>query len=254
MIDVHCHLDDEAFKHDLDEVIMRAKNNGIKAIITSAINPHNIEYSLHIVRKFKDYVFLSVGLDPVVLDDEVFNEVYEWVKRNINMIVGIGEVGLDYYYIRDHNERSKQRDIFIKWIELARTTGKPLIVHSRSAGKYAIQVILEQGYYNVVMHAYDGSVGYAMEAAKKGIYFSIPPSVWFSQQKQKLVKRLPLEALLLESDAPVLAPFRDQRNEPANIVYAAKKIAELKGTTIDKVVDVTMSNTLEIFKDLKIRV
>jgi len=253
VIDVHCHLDEHVFRQDLDKVIERARRVGVKAIITSTINPKNIEYSLHIVNKYKNYIYLSVGLDPLILDDNIFSEVYEWIKGNANLIVGIGEVGLDYYYIRDHSERAKQRNMFIEWIELARELNKPLIVHSRSAGKYAIQIIMEQEYYNVIMHAYDGSVGYAMEAAKRGVFFSIPPSVVFSQQKQKLVKRLPLESLLLESDAPVLAPFRNQRNEPANIIYTVRKIAELKNTTIDKVIEVTTANTLRIFKDIDIQ-
>lgn len=253
MIDVHCHLDEHVFKQDLDKVIERARRVGVKAIITSTINPKNIEYSLHIVNKYKDYIYLSVGLDPLILDDNVFSKVYEWIKGNTNLIVGIGEVGLDYYYIRDHSERVKQRNMFIKWIRLAKELNKPLIVHSRSAGKYSIQIIMEQEYYNVVMHAYDGSVGYAMEAAKRGVLFSIPPSVVFSQQKQKLVKRLPLESLLLESDAPVLSPFKNQRNEPANIIYTVKKIAELKNTTVSKVIEVTTTNTLKIFKNINIK-
>jgi len=251
MIDIHCHLQDEVFDNDRDEVVGRARKAGVKYIITSAINPEEVGKALEIVRKYEGYVKLTIGHNPTLVSRDVFEEQIRYVMRNINVIVGVGEVGLDYWYIRDHELRELQKKLFIEWIEIVKTYDLPLVIHSRSAGKYAIKVLLENKFYNAVMHAYDGLVGYAMEAAKYGIKFSIPPSITYSLQKQKLVKKLSLENLLLESDSPVLPPIKGERNEPANIVYSAKKIAEIKNVGFEKVVEVTTENTLDVFKRLR---
>ena len=250
MIDVHAHLEDEAFNHDIGDVIERARKANVKAIVTSPICPEDVEKAFNIASRFKNYVYVSLGFDPVILDYDKFNVQLEYFKKYKDRIVALGEVGLDYYYVRDHDSRSVQERIFREWIRIARDYNLPLVVHSRSAGKYAIQIILDEGYYNVNMHAYDGSVGWALEACKKGIMFSIPPSVWFSQQKQKLTKYLPLDCLILESDAPVLSPFKGERNEPAYIVYAAKKIAEIKKVSFEDVVKITYRNTLKLIPKL----
>lgn len=248
-IDVHAHLEDEVFNGDLDEVIRRAKNAGVKAVITSPITPSDVGKALKIVGRYRGFVFLSIGLDPTILDSDVFEEQVVRVRRLSHEIVGLGEVGLDYYYVRGE-DRSVQERIFREWIRIARDYNLPLIVHSRSAGKYAIRILIDEGYSNVVMHAYDGSVGWALEAAKRGFKFSIPPSVWFSVQKQKIVKKLPLESLLLESDSPVLSPIKGERNEPKNLVYAVRKISEIKRLGEDRVVEETLNSTLNVFPRL----
>jgi Mg-dependent DNase len=123
----------------------------------------------------------------------------------------------------------------------------PIVVHSRSAGKYAIKILTEEGAKRVIMHAFDGSVGYAIEGVKKGFYFSIPPSIVRSEQKQKMAKHLPLDKILLESDAPVLGPTKDIINTPSNIVISAAKIAEIKKIPINEVINATTKNAQEIF-------
>lgn len=251
LIDVHAHLEDELFDKDLEQVVIRAKKAGVQAIVTSPIVLEDVEKAENIVEKYKGYVFLSIGLDPAITDLEVFEEQARRVKEKIGEIVALGEVGLDYYYVRG-DERRVQRRIFKEWIKIARDYKLPLIVHSRSAGKYAVKMLLEEEYYDVIMHAYDGSVGWALEAVKKGVKFSIPPSVWFSIQKQKLVKKLPLESIVLESDSPVLSPIRGERNEPANLTYTVKKIAELKGVGEDRVVEETLRSTLEVLPRISI--
>lgn len=252
MIDVHCHLQDPAFDNDLNDVIGRARKGNIKAIITSVINPKELEKALSITKKYENYVFLTIGHNPVLINREVFDVQLSNVEKYSGLIVGIGEVGLDYWYVKNHREREIQRENFSNWIDIAKKLGFPLIVHSRSAGKYAIQILLKKRFYNVIMHAYDGSVGWAIEAAKYGVMFSIPPSIMYSVQKQKLVKRIPLENILLETDSPVLAPIKGERNEPANIIYSAKKIAEIKNISLNKVIEVTTENTLMVFKRLKL--
>ncbi|RLE51055.1 MAG: hypothetical protein DRJ33_06580, partial [Candidatus Methanomethylicota archaeon] len=114
--------------------------------------------------------------------------------------------------------------------------------------KYALDVLYGESADLILMHAFDGSANYAVNAAKRGYFFSIPTSVWFSQQKQKLVKRLPLENLLVETDAPVLSPVKNARNEPANLHYAIRKIAEIKRVSLEKVAEVTYENAKNLFR------
>ena len=247
-IDVHCHLNDEDFSEDREEVIKRAKAVGVKAIIDSSIDFASGLLSLQLQNKYKGFVFSSLGLDPSIMNEGEFKRVLELIEQNKDSIVGIGEVGLDFYRIRDEKEQAKQRERFRKFINLAKKLNKPLIVHSRSAGKYAIQVLIEAPPPNVLMHAFDGKVGWAEKGVEAGFYFSIPTSVWHSEQKMRLVAVLPIERMLLETDSPVLGPRRGERNEPANLHFAAKKIAEIKGMPIEEVKNHTTQNAIRFFE------
>jgi TatD DNase family protein len=135
-------------------------------------------------------------------------------------------------------ERERQVKIFRFWVKVASELKLPLVVHSRSAGKYAIEVLSEEGYDRVLMHAFDGSSGWALKGVSRGFMFSIPPSVMRSQQKVKLVKSIPLEHLMIESDAPVLGPELGKRNEPSNVVVSATKIAEIKRIDLNETCEV----------------
>ena len=250
-IDVHCHLNGEDFSEDREEVIKRAKAVGVIAIIDSSIDFASGLLSLQLQNKYKGLVFSSLGLDPSIMDEGEFKRILELIEQNRDSIVGIGEVGLDFYRIRDKKEQVKQREHFRKFITLANKLKKPLIVHSRSASKYAIQVLIETPPPKVLMHAFDGTVGWAAKGVEAGFYFSIPTSVWYSKQKMKLVAVLPIERILLETDSPVLGPKRGERNEPANLRFAAKKIAEIKGMSIEQVEYHTTQNAIKFF-DLNI--
>jgi len=130
---------------------------------------------------------------------------------------------------------------------LATEARLPLTVHSRSAGREALRTISSSGLRKVLMHAYDGKVGDALEAAEMGILFSIPASIVHSEQKQKLARRLPMESLVLETDAPVLSPSKGQRNEPSNLTYSALEIARLKRLDVEAVAEITSKNAGRLF-------
>jgi len=247
MIDVHCHLDAEEFSNDLDLVIQRAKESGVRAIVTSAIDNRSIMVSEVLIVKYRGYVHRTVGLDYTVLDESLLDNIFSYIEKNRSTIVGIGEVGLDYYVFEDDLKRKIQQEFFVRWIDFSKELDLPLVVHSRSAGKYALEYLVRNNAERVIMHAFDGKASYAKNVISKGYFFSIPPSIVRSEQKQKLVKALPLELLLLESDAPVLAPIKDVRNEPANIRVSAEWIARLKNVSIDKVIEVTSESSKRIF-------
>ncbi len=239
LIDVHAHLTDPAFS-DLPEVIKRAKAAGVAAVVTSITDPADLPKAKSIIEQYCGYVYLTVGLDPALLSEEKLSAFRSALKAS--PIVGVGEVGLDHFYVRDASLREIQERHFRECIRIAISMDKPLVIHSRSAGRKALEVLYSEGAERVLMHAFDGKAGDALAAAKKGYFFSIPTSVVHSDQKQKLARLLPIESLMLETDSPVLSPARGERNEPANLIHSARKVAEIKRIPLEKVVEATSAN------------
>jgi len=245
LIDVHAHLTDPSFQ-DLPEVLRRARAAGVKKIIVSITDPAEFGRAREILSMAPGYLHLTVGFDPTDLSEERYTQFKELV--GLGGIVGVGEVGLDHFYARDHSQRALQEAFFRSSIRLAIERDLPLVVHSRSAGHDALEVLYSEGAERVLMHAFDGKSGDALAAAKRGFFFSIPTSVIHSEQKQKLARLVPLESLMLETDSPVLAPVHGERNEPANLILGARKIAEIKHVKVEEVVSVTVANAERFFR------
>jgi TatD DNase family protein len=173
--------------------------------------------------------------------DEDRDAVLERARQaGIGAIIAVGE---------NLTDARKNLELFI---ELSKELNRPLNIHSRSAGRHAIALLLENNAARVQMHAFDGKAGAALPAVEAGYFFSIPPSVVRSRQKQKLVKRLPLSCLLIETDSPVLGPTPDERNEPANIRQSIKAIAELKDVSEEEVIVAVCENTERLYGNLKV--
>lgn len=175
----------------------------------------------------------------------------DFIRENKSRIVAIGEVGLDYWIVKEDSKKALQREILKIFIELSKALNLPLNIHSRSAGRHAITLLLENNAARVQMHAFDGKAAAALPAVEAGYFFSIPPSVIRSRQKQKLVKRLPLSCLLIETDSPVLGPVPNERNEPANIGQSVKAIAELKDVPEEEVIAAVSENTERLYGPLE---
>jgi len=223
-------------------VVEEARRAGVAALITSGIGYDDCLRVLSI--SDNTYIYPTLGIEPYDLNG--YEMVLDLIAKNRDRVVGVGEVGLDYY-IGARDTRETQRRVFGEFIELAKSLDKPLVIHSRSAGKYALEVLFEHGAEAVVMHAFDGAASEAEKGAARGYYFSVPPSVVRSEQKQKMVRRLKLENLLLESDAPVLGPERGVVNKPSNIKISAEAIARIKNITVEKVVEKTSENAKFLF-------
>lgn len=247
LVDVHCHLGDKLFVSDIDDVLRKAKTHGVAAIISSSVTPEESGRSLSISSQHPGYVYVSLGSDPSRLDGTDIERTRRAVAELKRRVVGIGEVGLDYYWVRESAQRLRQAELFKEWIRLADELGLPLTVHSRSAGRECLQILASSEASNVLMHAYDGKVGHAMEASEAGIFFSIPTSIVYSEQKQKLARRVPIENLLLETDSPALTPSRGERNEPANLIYAARAVAGFKRLDLEVVAELTTRHAMEFF-------
>ncbi len=246
LTDVHAHICDPVFDPDRGEVIRRAGDAGISSIIAVSETPADAQKNLALAEEYHE-ILPAAGLYPTILDFDQAELTVNLIRRNHHRLTAIGEVGLDYWKVGDEEDRIIQREIFSSFIELGREFDLPLNIHSRSAGHYVIEMLLEAGVKRALLHAFDGRASASLPAVEAGYYFSIPPSVVRSRQKQKLVKKLPLSAILLETDSPVLGPVPNQRNEPANLIIALKAVAELKNLTERVVREAVIDNFNRLF-------
>lgn len=250
MIDTHTHLCDPTFRTDRGLVLAHARSVGVTRVISVSETIEDVGLNLKLATVHPE-LFPAAGLYPANLDMKAARSILSLIDREHEKLVAIGEVGLDYWVVKEEAEREIQREIFSLFIQSSIETELPLNIHSRSAGKVVIDLLLEKGAKQVQLHAFDGKASSALPAAEAGYYFSIPASIVRSRQKQKLVKQLPLSALLLETDSPVLGPDPDGRNVPANLIVALDAVAEIKGEDREKVREAVTENTLKLYPKLK---
>jgi TatD DNase family protein len=244
LIDVHAHLDFSQFDEDREKVIEKARKENIK-IITSGMGPKSIKKTIAMIEKY-DNLFATFGSLPEELNQDVIEETINLIKKNRDKIVGIGEVGLDYYWMKDKSKRKVEIENFHKFIELANELSLPLVIHSRDAEQEVIRIIKEKD-INALLHCFSGSVEQAENAVSFGCLISIPTNIIYSKQKQILAKKIPLESIVLESDAPFLSPIPKTRNVPVNIKLSVEKIAEIKNVDLERVGKITTRNAIEFF-------
>ena len=247
LVDIHCHLTMKHFKNDLDQVILRAKEKGLLLIVTSSISPADFFSSLKIVNKYKNYVYVTLGLHPPGVTEETFKQTIKLIEKYKNNILGIGEVGLDFYHVKSESLRRLQQKTFREFIRLSKRLEIPLVIHSRNAMQLTLNILREEEASNVILHCFSGSTKEAKVAVEEGWLISIPTAVANRPLYQSIAKFVPLRNMVLETDSPFLSPFKGQRNEPANVYYAAVKVAEIKGETLEKVAETTTRNALRFF-------
>lgn len=246
-IDTHSHLFGEYYDN-IDEIINKCKDRGIKRIIVSGVDMKSNLEVLELVNKY-DIVYGSIGFHPTELDKFSFSDL-EWLEEHIsdNKIVAIGEIGLDYHY--DNTDKVKQIDILKRQFDIAKKYSKPIIFHSRDAIGDTYN-ILKDYKLNGSIHCYSGSVEMAREFTKLGYMIGVGGVVTYKNSKvlKDVVKDTELSYILLETDAPYLSPepYRGSKNDSSNILEIAKVIAELKGISIDDVSRVTSDNAERLF-------
>jgi len=260
LVDVHAHLDHTRFKDDLDEVISRARKGGVKAIITAGVNSSTNRISLKLAEKY-NVVKASLGIYPIdALDvdgepEEVglardrepvdVDKELEWIRKNRNRCIAIGEVGLDYKLINGKEEEQKKN--FQKIIQTAEKINKPIIVHSRKAEADAVEMLESSRIKKVVMHCFSGKKSLIKRAADNGWGFSVPPVITRLQHFQMLVEMVNLSQLLTETDSPWLSPYRGERNEPLFVKETIKKIADIKRMDKEEVANNIYMNYTNVF-------
>jgi len=246
LFDTHAHLEVPDFAGDLPEVLARAEAAGVCGILAVGETLDEAEHTLALAERHP-LVKPAAGLYPTVLDLDAAEGAVEFIRRHAARLVAIGEVGLDHWVVKEEPKWKLQEEILGKFVALSNDLQLPLNVHSRSAGRRCLAFLRERGARRVLLHAFDGKTGTAAEGVEAGFFFSIPPSVVRSVQKQKLVRSLPLECLLLETDSPVLGPDPGVRNEPMNVTIACRAVADLKGVPPEDVARITTENARRLF-------
>ncbi len=247
-VDVHCHLDQ--FKdEEIREIIKESEERRVKVIINNGVDKETNRKTLELSRKFK-IVKAALGLHPEFIErfsDEYIKDELEFIRKNKSKIIAVGEVGLDFYWIKDEALRKKQESMFREFIQISKEINKPLIVHSRGAERKAIEILKEEKAESVVMHSFGGKLK-LLKGIDEMWMFSIPPIIVRSSHFQELVKRLPLNKLLTETDSPFLGPFRGEKNKPYNVALTVNEIAKLKGLNAKEVENNLFMNYLKMFR------
>ncbi|MBN2242436.1 MAG: TatD family hydrolase, partial [Acidobacteria bacterium] len=246
LTDTHAHLCDPVFDPDRLLVLERARRAGVSRIIAVSENLADAEKNLALADK-NPMIRPAAGLYPTNLDLAQASEMVDFIRIHADRLSAIGEVGLDYWKVQEESGREMQREIFRGFIDLSLELGIPLNVHSRSAGRHAVEFLLRHSAAKVQLHAFDGKTASALPALEAGYFFSIPPSIVRSGQKRKLASKLPLSNILIETDSPVLGPVSGDRNEPANAWIAVKTIAELKGLPEEAVAEAVGENAFRLY-------
>lgn len=250
LIDSHAHLEMEQFDNDRQEVIERACLAGVEYVITVGTNPAFGEKAISIAKQYKN-IFVSLGIHPheaATADDKSLAQMAELACQP--EVVAYGEIGLDFF--RNLSPREKQIEVFSRQLEIARDLSLPVVIHDRDAHEQVLQLVRSSGVQRGVFHCFSGDYALAQKCLDLGFYLSIPGTVTFDKAVKisDVVKKVPLEFLLLETDCPFLAPvpYRGRRNEPSFIIHTAKKVAQIKSLRWEDVADTTTRNALNLFR------
>jgi TatD DNase family protein len=250
MIDTHCHLD----INDYDNVDKIIDNMNGNIMIASGCNMQTNKRVIELVNKYNN-IYGTIGIHPEEISSTV-EEDLDFIKSNLNnpKIVGVGEIGLDYYW--NKNNKEQQVEVFIKQIEIAKQYNKPIVIHSREATEETYNILRDNlGSLKATLHCYSSTLDMAKRFLKLGVNFGIGGVLTFknSSKLQEVVKGLDLKHFMLETDSPYLTPepYRGQKNEPHNVIFVAKKIAEIKNVSLEKVLEITTQNAINQF-DLKL--
>ena len=252
LIDSHAHLDGEKFADDRAAVVERALAAGVVKIITMGDSLESSARSVALTEEF-DPVYAAVGIHPEEaqpMTTATDDRLAAWAAQE--KVVAIGEIGLDYYWKKDEEKRALQRAIFVRQLDLARQLGLPVCIHDREAHGDMMKILKAEGRgLRGVLHCYSGSWEMAAELLKGDWYFGIDGPLTYKNAAKlpEIVQRLPAERILVETDSPYLSPmpFRGKRNEPAHVLYVAKKAAELRGESLEAFARATRENTRDLY-------
>jgi len=254
MIDVHCHLEQKDYDEDRDEIIEKCKKE-LKAVITSCAHPKDFNLTMDMVNRYRNFVFASCGIHPEYIKEVSEKEIEEFIekiKQNKDNLVAIGECGLDFFWVREPEWQQKQKDLFIRLIELSKELKKPLVIHSREAYEETLRILEQEDVREVDMHMF-GYHHLTNRIVNNGWFISINTIILRSKSHKKIARDCPIERLMLETDAPWLSPKKllegiDEKNDPTSIKLVAEKIAEVKKIDFDEVWKKCGENAIKFFK------
>lgn len=251
LFDTHAHLNATQFNEDVEQVIERARAEGVSHIVVVGFDRPTIERAMELAEQYS-FIYAAVGwhpVDAVHMTDEDLSMIERLAAHP--KVVALGEMGLDYYW--DQSPKDIQKEVFRKQIRLAKKVKLPIIIHNRDATADIVDILREEnaGEVGGVMHCFSGSIEVARQCMDMNFYISFGGPVTFKNAKKpkEVAKEIPLDRLLIETDCPYLTPhpFRGKRNEPSYVKYVAEAIAELKGLSFEEVAQKTSDNAKRLF-------
>lgn len=255
LFDSHCHLNDEKFNEDRDDIIKKNYESGVTNTVTVGYDIESSKKAIDIAEKYK-FIYATVGISP---NDIPQNEKELWkqleeikeIAKSSKKIVAIGEIGLDYYWNTDNKDI--QKSAFEKQIELANELDLPIVIHTRDAVNDTIQILKDNYVKNKgIFHCCPQNRELIKEGIKCGFYISFAGPITFKSSKnaEEMINLVPNDKILIETDSPYLAPepVRGTRNNPLNVQFIAKKIAESKGVSVEQIENITEENAKTVFK------
>ena len=247
IIDTHTHLDNIKFIDDVDEVIKRAIDNNVKKFIIPAADPKDLPRAIELSEKY-DEIYFAVGVHPVDIDKYEDRLLIDYI--NHPKCVAVGEIGLDYHWVKEKEKQLKQQDFFKRQIEIALKYDKPIIVHVREATEDSYKIVEKYPEVKGVFHCYNAA--HQLLDFSDRFYYGIGGVITFKNAR-KLVEvfpKIPKDRVIIETDAPYLTPhpFRGKRNEPMYTIYVRDKIAELWGIEKEEVEKITTENAKRLFE------
>ncbi|XYQ02298.1 TatD family hydrolase [Bacillus safensis] len=252
LFDTHAHLNAEQYNEDLEQVIERAKSEKVEKIVVVGFDRPTITRAMELIEEY-DFIYAAIGWHPVDAID-MTDEDLAWIKdlSQHEKVVAIGEMGLDYYW--DKSPKDVQKEVFRRQIALAKEVKLPIVIHNRDATEDVVTILKEEGAAEVggIMHCFTGSLETAKACMEMNFYISFGGPVTFKNAKKPkgVVKEIPSDKLLIETDCPYLTPvpFRGKRNEPSYVKYIAEQIAELREISFEELAELTTKNAKKVFR------
>ncbi len=248
MIDSHCHLEQESYQNDLSDVIDACKKDGLKAVVSVCAEPKDWDRSVEIRKQFPDYIFLCASIHPEFIKEIAPKQIDEYfgkLKENRENLVAIGETGLDYFWVKEEEWREKQKELFIQHIELSKELKLPLVVHTRNAGEDVLKILEQEDAKQVLLHMW-GFKDLVSRVIENNYSITVGPIIATSKNHKKIVRDMPIENILLETDSPWFG--NGSRGLPTNIKVPCEKISEVKKLTFEEVWNQTGNNAIKFFK------
>ena len=271
LTDTHCHLDFNKFDEDREAVIQRARESGVTRILIPALELESSKAVIQLANS-NPSLFAAIGFHPTDLDgwDDTAIENLRQLANSAKKVIAIGEIGLDYYWIKESKKQEQQREVLQQQLKLAQDVNLPVIIHMREEndawfGQASIDLLeILTKWQNLlrdqkhplakkpgVLHSYNGNLETAHKAIEHNFYIGVTGPVTYknAEEKRQIIRQIPLERLLIETDAPFLTPVphRGKRNEPAFVSHIADKIAEIHMTTREQVAEITSDNAKNLF-------
>ena len=247
MIDVHCHLEQPDYDSDRDIIIESCKQK-LDAVVTCCASPNDFDLTMQMLGKHKNFIFATFSVHPIYvkeINEKQKDEFFDLIIKNEDRVSGIGETGLDFHHVTEEAWRKKQKELFIEHIALAKDLKKPLVIHSRASTEDVITILEREGAKNVLMHLF-GKRHLLNRVKENGWYISMGPIAIRSKTHKKIIRDMPIEKILLETDSPWFGP-EGKRNDPTAVLQVANRVAEVKKLNVKEVDKITTRNAVEFF-------